>query len=98
MTEHKSQQQLLIKELTKALVGNDPLALEADNRPPVVIIPFTTYQKLKAKRETRLRELKQELNGILTLIRSHVHRQSLEEVEAELAALRKKIEQETEKS
>jgi prevent-host-death family protein len=89
--------QALINELSNVSTMTDaPLTIKHKGKPVVVVVPAADYQKLEAVRMERLKCLKSELNGILTLVRTHTQQQSLEEVEARLAALRKKIEQEME--
>ncbi|MBN1991433.1 MAG: type II toxin-antitoxin system Phd/YefM family antitoxin [Anaerolineae bacterium] len=86
----------LIQALTKASVTDHPVTIKHKNKPVAVVLPVEDYQKFQAEREEKLKLMKQELDGILTLIRNYTGRQSLEEVEARLAALRREIEQEGE--
>lgn len=89
--------QALINELSNASTVTDPpLTIKHKGKPVVVVVPAADYQKFEVERRERLKCLTSELNGILALVRTHTQHQSLEEVEARLAALRKKIEQEME--
>jgi hypothetical protein len=89
--------QALINELSSASTITDAsFTIKHEGKPVVVVVPAADYQKLDAGHRERLKCLKSELNGILALVRAHTQHQSLEEVEARLAALRKKIEQEME--
>ena len=88
--------QVLIDTLAKASDTDRPVTIKYKDKPLAVVLPVEDYQKFQAEREQKLMRLKQELDGILTLVRSYTHRQSLEEVEARLAALRQEIEQEGE--
>ena len=86
--------QALVDALSKASAENRPVTITHKDKSLAVILPAEDYQKFQAEQEEKLKFLQQELNGILALIRNYPGRQSLEEVEAHLAALRKQIEQE----
>ncbi|MFC1975258.1 type II toxin-antitoxin system prevent-host-death family antitoxin [Chloroflexota bacterium] len=88
--------QVLIDTLAKVSDTDRPVTIKYKDKPLAVVLSVEDYQKFQAEREQKLIRLKQELDGILTLVRSYTHRQSLEEVEARLAALRQEIEQEGE--
>ena len=92
----KETVQTLIDELTRALSAEQLFAITRQDRPPAVVLPIEDYHKFQAEYEEKLQELKVELKSILHLVQSHTQRQSLEEVEARLAFLRQKIEQEIE--
>lgn len=91
--DYKAKQTLITK-LSERLVSNHPLVIKYRNVTLATVLPVKNHQKFQAEREERLKDLKTELNSILRLIRSHTRRQSLAEVEAQLAALRDNIEQE----
>ena len=86
--------QTLIDALTRASIIDCPVAIKHKDKPLTIVLPSKDYQKFQDEREKRLKLMKQEMDGILALIRRYTNRQSLEEVEARLAALRQKIEQE----
>jgi PHD/YefM family antitoxin component YafN of YafNO toxin-antitoxin module len=88
--------QALIDALTRASNIDRPVAIKHKDKPLAVVLPNKDYQKFQGEREKRLKLMKQELDGILALIRRYTNRQSLEEVKARLSALRQKIEQEGE--
>jgi PHD/YefM family antitoxin component YafN of YafNO toxin-antitoxin module len=86
--------QALIDALTRASATDRPVAIKHKDKPLAIVLPNKDYQKFQDEREKRLKLMKQELDGILALIRRYTSRQSLEEVKAQLAALRQSIEQE----
>ena len=86
--------QALIDALTRASIKDHPIAIKHKDKPLAVVLPLKDYQKFQDEREEKLRLMKMEFDGILTLIRRYTNRQSLEEVKTRLAALRQKIEQE----
>lgn len=71
-----------------------PVTIKRGGKSVAVVLPIEDRKKFQAKREEELKNLKTELNGILTLIRSHIRYQSLEEVETQLATLRRTLKQE----
>ncbi len=86
--------QVLIDTLSKASDTDHPVTIKHKDKPLAIVLPAEDYHKFQAEREQKLIHLKQELDGILALVRGYTRRQSLEEVEARLAALRQEIEQE----
>lgn len=86
----------IINEISKTLLNSRPLTVEYKGRALATILPIEDYQEFQTQREEVLKSLEKELNSILDLIRSHTQRQSLAEVEAQLAVLRHIIEQEME--
>ena len=86
----------IINQISKTLLNSRPLTVEYKGRALATILPVEDYQEFQIEREEILQNLEKELNGILDLIRSHTQRQSLTEVEAQLAVLRHIIEQEME--
>ena len=86
--------QALINQLSKTSISNHPLMIKYRGTTLATVLPVEDHQKFQAEREEKLKDLKTELNSILSLIRSHTRHQSLAEVEAQLAALRDNIEQE----
>ena len=58
------------------------------------VVSASTYEKFQAESEARMERLKQELEGILALVRGYTQQRTLEDVEARLIALREKIEKE----
>jgi len=90
----RKTKQTLIDELSKASATNHPVTIKHKDKSLAVILPIEDYEKFQAEREERLQKLKLELNGILALVRSYTGRQSLDEIEARLTALRQTIEQE----
>ena len=83
----------LIKALSKASTEEQPITIKKKNKPLAVVLPIADYQKLQDEQEEKLKLMKTELDGLLKLVRNRSGRQSLEEVEARLAALRRQIEQ-----
>jgi len=87
--------QTLIKALSSASSANQAVTLNLEGQSLAVVLPIENYHQLQTAREEKLKRMKQELDGILTLIRrTCAHRQTLEELETRLAALRREIEQE----
>jgi hypothetical protein len=87
--------QALIKGLSKASSATYPVTFKQKGKTVAVLIPIEDNQEFCAEREEKLEQLKIELNGILTLIRSRLKHQQSAEIETQLAAHRQKIEQET---
>jgi PHD/YefM family antitoxin component YafN of YafNO toxin-antitoxin module len=85
--------QTLVDALSNASTADRPVTLKHKGRPLAVVLPVVDYQKFQAESEERLKRMKREFDGLLTLIRRYTHHQSLAEVEAQLAALRHEIEQ-----
>ena len=83
----------LIKALSRASTEEQPITIKKKNKPLAVVLPIADYQKLQDEQEENLKLMKTELDGLLKLVRNRSGRQSLEEVEARLAALRRQIEQ-----
>jgi prevent-host-death family protein len=88
--------ELIISELAKASSSDHPITINYKGKPLAIVLSPADYQKLQAEREEKMQGLKVKLNGILALIRSHTQERTLEEIEAQLAALRQEIEQELE--
>jgi hypothetical protein len=87
--------QALIKALSSASNTAQAVTLNLEGQSVAVVLPIENYQQLQAARDEKLKRMKQELDGILTLVRrSYAHHQTLEELETRLAALRQEIEQE----
>jgi PHD/YefM family antitoxin component YafN of YafNO toxin-antitoxin module len=84
----------ILKEFTKASSTESMVTVSHKDKPVAVILPVVTYQQFQAQREKSLEELRTKLNSLLTLVQSYTRRKSVEEVEADLAALRQKIEEE----
>ena len=84
----------LIRTLSSLSAKNPANTVSPKNQPLAIVLPIEDQQKFQAEREAQLKQIKKELNGILALIRKHTGHQTLEEVEARLAALRQEIEQE----
>jgi prevent-host-death family protein len=82
----------LIKALSQASTQEQPITIRKKNKPLAVVLPIADYQKLQDEQEKKLKLMKTELDGLLKLVRNRSGRQSLEEVEARLAALRRQIE------
>jgi hypothetical protein len=87
-------EQILINKLSKASTSDTSVALNRAGKSLAVILSVAEYQKFQAESEAKLQQLKAELKGVLSLVRSYTQRRSLAEVEAQLAALRQEIEQE----
>lgn len=86
----------IINEISKVSLNSPSLNIEYKGRVLATVLPFEEYREFQAKHKEIFKNLEKELNGILDLVRSHTQRQSLAEVEAQLAALRHIIEQEME--
>lgn len=84
----------ILKEFTKASTTESMVTINHKDKPVAVILPVATYQQFQAQQEKNLEELKAKLDSLLTFVRSYTQRKSLEEIEAQIAALRQKIEQE----
>jgi prevent-host-death family protein len=93
---NKKKKRALLDALTKASSQDHPVTIERKDKPVAVVLPVEDYEEFKSRRDEKLKSMKHELDGILALVRSYTGRQSLEEVEARLAALRQEIEQEQE--
>ncbi|MBN1218003.1 MAG: hypothetical protein JXM69_03655 [Anaerolineae bacterium] len=83
----------LVNALSRASAEDHPVAVKHKDKSLALILPVEDYQKFQAAREERLKLMQQEFDGLLALVRRYTGRQSLEEVEAQLAALRKEIEE-----
>ncbi len=87
--------QALIKALSSASSADQAVTISHEGKSLAVVLPIEDYYQLQTAREEKLKRMKQELDGILTLIRrSCTHRQTLKELETRLAALRQEIGQE----
>ena len=84
----------LINALINAAATDQPVTIERENNSVAVVLSVEDYQKFQAEHEEKLKLMKRELDGLLTLVRSYTGHQTLAEVEARLAALRQEIEQE----
>lgn len=93
---NKKKKRALLDALAEASSQDHPVTIKGKDKPVAVVLPVEDYEEFKSKRDEKLKSMKRELDGILTLVRSYTGRQSLEEVEARLAALRQEIQQEQE--
>jgi PHD/YefM family antitoxin component YafN of YafNO toxin-antitoxin module len=84
----------ILEELTKASTTESMVTVSHKDKPVAVILPVVTYQQFQAQREKNLEELRAKLDSLLTFVRTHTRRKSVEEIEAHIATLRQKIEQE----
>ncbi len=84
----------ILKELTKASTTESIVTVSHNDKPVALILPVVTYQQFQAEQEKSLEELKVKLDGLLAFVQSYTRRKSLEEVEAQIAALRETIEEE----
>lgn len=86
----------LINQLLRVSNADSPITIKHKGKALAVVVPIENCEKFLAEREGKLELLKKEFDGILALVRSCTGRQTIEEVEARLAALRQEIEQEME--
>lgn len=91
--DHNFKKEIL-RHLSAAAETDNPVSVNQNGEPLAIVLSAANYQKFQAKSEARLKYLKAELDSILALVQSYTQRRSLEDVEAWLVALRKKIEQE----
>ena len=84
----------ILKQLVKASTTESMVTVSHKDKPVAVILPVVTYQKFQAQQEKSLEELRTKLDGLLAFVRTYTRHKSIEEVEAQIAALREKIEQE----
>jgi len=95
-TMDKKFKKSLIDELSKASSTRQSIAITRQGKPVAIVFSIDDYTQFQIEREEELKNLKTELNDILSLIRSRLNNQGLADLEAQLAAHRKKIEQENE--
>ena len=84
----------VMSQLNHASENEEPLSVNQDSEERIIVLSASEYEKFQAESEARMKRLKQELDGILALVQSYTQQRTLEDVEARLVALRKKIEQE----
>jgi PHD/YefM family antitoxin component YafN of YafNO toxin-antitoxin module len=89
--DHQTKQSL-IRTLSKASSKKHPVTIRCNGRAVTVILPVQDHQTFQEKRKRELDNLKTELNGIVAFIHDRIRYHALEEVEAQLAAHRQKIE------
>ena len=89
--DHQSKQSL-IHELSRASNTKHPVTVRCNGRAVTVILPVQDHQTFQIKRKRELDNLKTELNRIVAFIRHRIRYRAPEEVEAQLAAHRQKIE------
>ncbi|MEW5958201.1 MAG: type II toxin-antitoxin system prevent-host-death family antitoxin [Chloroflexota bacterium] len=88
--------QSIIDELTRTGSTKQPLTITCCGQPIAVVLPVEDFRTFQAEREEKLKTLRIEFNGVLRLIRNRLkNRLSPIELEAQLAAHRQKILQET---
>lgn len=90
--DHKFKQ--ILQEITKASTTESIVTVSHNDKPVALILPVVSYQQFQAEQEKSLEELKVKLDSLLAFVRTYTRRKSIEEVEAQIAALRKEIEQE----
>jgi PHD/YefM family antitoxin component YafN of YafNO toxin-antitoxin module len=84
----------LVDTLSIASSKEQSVTILRQGRPVAVVLSNDDYTQFEIDRAERLKNLQTELTGILSLIRSRLNNQGLAALEAQLAAHRKKIEQE----
>jgi hypothetical protein len=84
----------ILQEITKASTTESIVTVSHDDKPVALILPVVSYQQFQADQEKSLEELKVKLDSLLAFVRTYTRRKSIEEVEAQIAALRETIEQE----
>ena len=87
----------LDSHLNNASLTDDSVFVNQDNQTKqdkIIVLSAAEYEKFQAENEARMKKLKQELDGILDLVRSYTQQRTLEDVEARLVKKKKKIEQE----
>ena len=90
--DHKFKQ--ILQEITKASTTESIVTVSHNDKPVALILPVVSYQQFQAEQEKSLEELKVKLDSLLAFVRTYTRRKSIEEVEAQIAALRETIEQE----
>lgn len=84
----------LLSYLNNASETDSPIVISQKGETLAVVLSASDYQKFQAESEARLESLKQKLDGILALVQEYTQQRTLEDIQAQLVALRKKIEQE----
>ncbi len=84
----------ILEELTKASNTESTVTVSHNDKPVALILPVVTYQQFQAEQEKSLEELKVKLDRLLAFVQSYTRRKTIEELEAQIAALREKIEEE----